>query len=531
LTFINLRLKKNDMKVFTALKFSWKKFIGLQAENAAFGNFRAFRHLLTLSVCLINVTLPSKGQENPCANGRYGTDMFANVTESSGILYGVNTVRDYSMGTDSQVQLYLDFFEPTGDTQSQRPLIIFAFGGSFVTGQRTDMYDLCRAFAKKGYVTATIDYRLVPAGANGINYALVFNSRARLADQLVRASSDMKAAIRFFRRDAATTNTYRVDPNRIFVAGYSAGAIMALQTAYINSEAEDSNFTAAYQANGGIEGNTDLPAPNNSLPSYNANNLSGVLSLAGALPSVDVLTATNPPLFAAHGDADTTVPYNSGPVFGGSAYTMYGGGALYTKAIATGLNAQLYTIVGGNHASTRQDPDRIEIISRASTFFQQIICPTTLPVTLTAFEASLDKSGQLSVLWKTAAEANNSHFILQLSKDGKSWKDLVRKEAAANASAGASYHVDMDFSALGLAGFGILGILLLPVSNRRYRLWACLALCAVVGFSCAKDNQVRDVDFFNSSRANTGTFYLRLAQFDKDGKVTYSSSIAVKPEL
>jgi acetyl esterase/lipase len=383
-----------------------------------------------------------QGAAASCDGSRYVADVFMAVTQTAGIVYGQNAVRDYSTGTDTPTTLQLDFYEPSGDVAAQRPLVIFAFGGSFVSGRRQDLDDLCRAFALKGYATATIDYRLVPPGAGcpsffpNCNQVLVAGSRAWLADQIVRASSDMKAAVRFFRRYATT---YRIDPTRIIVAGYSAGAITALQTAYIDSETEDSNYTAAYQANGGLEGNTDLPAPNNLLPAYNARDLAGAFSLAGAVARLSVVGAANPPLFAAHGDADQVVPYASGPAFGASTYTLYGGGALHARADSVGLSNQLYTVPGGDHASTRQEPNRTAINTAAAAFFQQVICATPLPVVLASFTGHPEAGSCAATLsWRTASEVNSQAFDIQASADGQHFATLGTVPSQ-NRLTGASY--------------------------------------------------------------------------------------------
>jgi acetyl esterase/lipase len=387
----------------------------------------------------------ARGQGAACDGSRYAADVFPDVTQVTGIVYGQNSVRDYSTGTDTPITLQLDFYEPSGDVATQRPLVIFAFGGSFVSGRRQDLDDLCRAFARKGYATATIDYRLVPPGAGcpaffpNCNQLAVFSTRARLADQIVRASSDMKAAVRFFRADAATANTYRIDPTRIIVAGYSAGAITALQTAYLDSETEDSNYTDAYQANGGLEGNTDLPAPNNLLPTYNARNLAGALSLAGAVARLSVVGASNPPLYAAHGDADQVVPYGSGTAFGASTYTLYGGGSLHARADSVGLTNQLYTVAGGDHASTRQEPSRTAINTAAAAFFQNIICRAPLPVVLASFSGRPEAGACAATLtWRTASEVNSQAFEIQASIDGRQFA-TVGTVPSQNRLTGASY--------------------------------------------------------------------------------------------
>lgn len=152
-----------------------------------------------------------------------------------------------------------------------------------------------------------------------------------------------------------------------------------------------------------------------------------------------------------------------------------------------------------------------------------------LPVTLTNFSASLSKLGVLKANWTTASEANNSHFILQSSQDGKAWKDVARKEAAVDGKNGANYNVEVNISTISLAGFGLLGILLLPFSNRRYRILALFALIAILGVSCAKNGDINNLELDNAKGANNNnTLYLRLVQVDKDGTTTYSQTVAVK---
>lgn len=154
--------------------------------------------------------------------------------------------------------------------------------------------------------------------------------------------------------------------------------------------------------------------------------------------------------------------------------------------------------------------------------------PGTLPVKLMEFSASLNKAGLLKADWKTAAEKDNSHFILQSSVDGKEWKDLVRKSAAVNGANGASYSVETSVGTIALAGFGLLGILLLPFSNRRYRMIAVFAALVLFAASCAKDGSLDQLKLDGAKSNINGSLYLRLAQVDLDGTVTYSNPILVK---
>jgi carboxylesterase type B len=141
--------------------------------------------------------------QEPCATGRYSTDVFTNVTVTSNIVYGQN----YKFNNALMV-LKLDFYEPTGDTETARPLIIWAHGGSFLGGTKTDVdvAALSQAFAKKGYACASIEYR---TGFFPIDSA---NS----VKAVVRAVQDMRASVRYFYKDAADgINQYKIDTNNI----------------------------------------------------------------------------------------------------------------------------------------------------------------------------------------------------------------------------------------------------------------------------------------------------------------------------
>ena len=59
------------------------------------------------------------------------------------------------------VDLNLDVYMPSGDSNPNRPLIIFAHAGGFINGSKDvdDMVAICDSFARKGFVTASIYYR------------------------------------------------------------------------------------------------------------------------------------------------------------------------------------------------------------------------------------------------------------------------------------------------------------------------------------------------------------------------------------
>ncbi len=269
--------------------------------------------------------------QSPCATGRYATDVFANYTTTSDIVYGQNTSWNGASTT-----LKLDVYQPTGDTETNRPLVILVHGGSFIGGTKTDgdVVTMCQKFAKKGYVTASIDYRL------GF---FPFDS-ANAVKAVVRAVQDLRAAVRFFYKDKQTTDTYKIDTNNIYVGGSSAGAITSLHLAYLDQECEVSDYlnqTTITQL-GGLEGTSGNPG-------YSSK-VKGVLNGCGALARYSWLEAGDVPVASVHGTNDGTVKYNRGIVNPGTPL-MYldGSRMIHERACAVGVENQFYTFLGAPH--------------------------------------------------------------------------------------------------------------------------------------------------------------------------------------
>ena len=189
------------------------------------------KQLLALITLLFGLQLQVQAQD-PCSNGRYAEAVFSQFTLTSNLTYGQN-----SNWANSNTTLKLDFYEPANDTLAARPLIIWVHGGSFIGGSKTDpdVKALSERFALKGYACASIDYRL------GF---FPFDSTNAIK-AVVRAVQDLKAAIRYFYKDAQTTNQFNIDTNHIFIGGSSAGAITALHVAYLNDACEFSEYMSA----------------------------------------------------------------------------------------------------------------------------------------------------------------------------------------------------------------------------------------------------------------------------------------------
>ena len=188
----------------------------------------------------------------------------------------------------------MDIYEPAGDTVQLRPLIVIAHGGSFIGGTKTD-YDvstLCNTFTKMGYVCASVEYRLGFFPIDSVN----------AIKAVLRATQDMKAAVRWFRQDATGANTYKIHPNYIFVAGSSAGAFMALHSQYMDASEFPLGITTLNSL-GGIDGTSGNPG-------FSSAALA-VVNLCGALGDSSYLQPGDVPLCSMHGDIDGIVPFGS----------------------------------------------------------------------------------------------------------------------------------------------------------------------------------------------------------------------------
>jgi acetyl esterase/lipase len=183
---------------------------------------------------------------------RYRDAVVSEVTKTPDVVYG--------SAVDEQGQtvgLTLDLYTPTGDTHTTRPAIVWVHGGSFRSGDKTspELVDEATTFARKGYVNASINYRLSAAGCSASA------PTATCVSAIINAMHDAQAAVRFFRANAAT---YGVDPDRIAIAGTSAGAITALNVGYNPDDPGTSGnpgFSSAVGASVSLSGARILGAP------------------------------------------------------------------------------------------------------------------------------------------------------------------------------------------------------------------------------------------------------------------------------
>ena len=260
--------------------------------------------------------LATPGGEAPL---RYRDDVFTTVTTTRNITFGSAVDQD-----GQTVTLRLDMYQPAGDTVTARPAIVWVHGGSFCCGSRTspELVEEANAFARKGYVNVSIDYRLVEGGC------APSADLGRCITAIGHAREDAQTAVRFLRSQAAT---YRIDPDRIAIGGTSAGAITALNVGY----------------------NPENPGPGQHQGFSSA--VRAVQSISGAeLASGGTANAGDAPALLFHGTDDPLVPYSWAT-------------ATVDRAAAAGLLAVLRTWEGEGHVPYGQH--RAQILDETRNFF------------------------------------------------------------------------------------------------------------------------------------------------------------------
>lgn len=112
--------------------------------------------------------------------------------------------------------LKLDLFKPK-EIEGKAPGIVFIHGGSWKGGDREQLKFYAVHFAKRGYVTISIEYRLSKEAS------------------FPAAVEDSICALQWLRANA---DEYSVDPERIAVSGNSAGGHLSLMVGYASDKDE-----------------------------------------------------------------------------------------------------------------------------------------------------------------------------------------------------------------------------------------------------------------------------------------------------
>jgi acetyl esterase/lipase len=175
----------------------------------------------------------------------------------------------------------MDFYRPR--EMSNLPVIVFFYGGSWQWGHRRDYRFIAALLAKQGFLVAVPDYRLYP--------------EVKFPEFL----QDCAAAVAYVANHAGQ---FGGNSAELFLAGHSAGAynavMLALNEAFLGEKGMNTSRLA------GVVG---LSGPYDFLPLRDAD-IKDIFSPPAdpkVTQPIHFARENAPPLFLAHGGADTTV--------------------------------------------------------------------------------------------------------------------------------------------------------------------------------------------------------------------------------
>ncbi len=154
----------------------------------------------------------------------------------------VSVEKGVQYGQGGKTPLLLDLYSPK-DRSQPAPAVIFIHGGAWKSGNREVYHYYCAKFAERGYVAATVSYRLSAVAP------------------FPAAVEDVKCAVRWLRANAERLG---VDPDRIAAAGGSAGGHLSMMLGYAADAPElegaggHSEVSSRVQAIVNLYGPTDL---------------------------------------------------------------------------------------------------------------------------------------------------------------------------------------------------------------------------------------------------------------------------------
>ena len=271
-------------------------------------------------------------------NTRYLDEVFDEIQKTEDVVYGNSPDLPFIFlfeWNTQNIDLDMDIYEPAGDTLSNRPAIIFLHSGAFFSGNNNadDMVDLSIQSAKRGYVSFNMNYRL------GLNILSSYSGERAV----YRGVQDLSAAIRFIRQ---YSNEYRIDPDKIYVWGSSAGSFIGLHLAFTEDDERPESTYGSFS-------DPDLGcidcAGNNFVQNSKPN---AVISCWGAIGDLEWIESdNNVPILMFHGDLDPIVPFDSGYPFTIDIALpfVYGSNQIFNKLQDLDMESYLYVGVDELH--------------------------------------------------------------------------------------------------------------------------------------------------------------------------------------
>ncbi len=245
--------------------------------------------------------------------------------------------------------LAMDVYYPSSsvDNLEKRPFVLLIHGGGFQSGSKEANSKQCEEFAQRGFVAATLQYRLGWDRASSIDQVYA----------TYRAHQDAHAAMRFVSENA---DMLSIDTDAMFIGGGSAGAITAMNVIYVDEGEWNSEFPQIVTELG------PLTTSGNNLT--NTFSLKGVFNNWGSIRGAAIQVEEMVPSIAFHGALDNTVRIDITP------QGSYGSGAIHDLLLANGVCSEITVDPQGGHAIYLDQTGTEFRVARASCFFKSVLC-------------------------------------------------------------------------------------------------------------------------------------------------------------
>jgi pimeloyl-ACP methyl ester carboxylesterase len=247
--------------------------------------------------------------------------------------------------------LNLDIYQPENDHLDQRPLLLLIHGGAFFFGDKENRMQeaLTNYMVRRGYIVASMNYRL----------GSTLLGKDAIERTIYRNVQDTRAALRYL---VNYNDEFGIDTEQIYLVGSSAGGIIALTTAFMDSyEIYSSTGEGTLHLRENLRGLDD--SGNDLKAEFN---LAGVVSLWGGVTDLKILDNPVPTLLF-HGTEDDIVPCDKGLPFKkymgnvvhgllASIRQLYGSELILNHLIASNIPAKYVPFHGSGH-ELYIDPD------------------------------------------------------------------------------------------------------------------------------------------------------------------------------
>ena len=211
------------------------------------------------------------------------------VGEAHDIVYG--RVVKNADDDHERMDLTLDVYVPEDGARTARPLLVAFHDGAFLNGDKRDssLVEWCRYFASLGYVVSSVDYR------QGYR-----RNEKETDEAMYHALKDANAAVRFLlKRDSLLIHS-----DRIFASGVDAGAITAMNLAFMREENMPVVMTE--------QGDSLVVTRQQLLRGFDVR---AVANLWGAVPDTAILRNAKIPVISFQSQEDTEIPVWTGRPF------------------------------------------------------------------------------------------------------------------------------------------------------------------------------------------------------------------------